>query len=247
VAGLFQQRLGLSAAMTTSRRPTGLTDLTRAVRLRRWEFLAGTAQVGRHFLAGYQYSFRPAQLAALCRLIDETADVPGTFVELGVFFGHTTLWINKHLADRGRQPTYFAIDTFRGFTDDDVTVERARGRTEAYDDFGLNSQKLYRLTMERNEVGNVTTIEADAATFDYRKVTPVAFALLDVDLYRPMSAALSGLWAQLSPGGIIVCDDCNPGDNKWDGARQAYEEFCAANGVSLEVIETKLGVIRRSR
>jgi O-methyltransferase len=233
--------------MASLRRVTGMADLTRAVRLRRWEFLAGTAQVGRHFLAGYPYSFRPAQLAALCGLIDETAEVPGAFVEVGVFFGHTTLWINKHLADRGRRPTYFAIDTFGGFTDADVAVERSRGRTDAYDDFGLNSQRLYRLTLERNEVHNVTTIEADAATFDYRKVAPVAFALLDADLYRPMSAALAGLWPHLSPGGIIVCDDCNPDANKWDGARQAYEEFCAETGTPLGVIETKLGVIRRPR
>jgi O-methyltransferase len=232
--------------MATPRRVTGSAGFTRALRLRRWEFLAGTAQVGRHFLAGFPYSFRPAQLAALCALIDETGEVPGTFVEVGVFFGHTTLWVNKHLADRGRYPTYFAIDTFRGFTDADVTVERSRGRTDVYDDFGVNSQKLYRLTLERNEVHNVTTIEADAATFDYRKVAPVAFALLDADLYRPMSAAITGLWEQLSPGGIIVCDDCNPDANKWDGARQAYEEFCANRGAPLEVIETKLGVIRRS-
>jgi predicted O-methyltransferase YrrM len=216
--------------------------------LRRWEFLSGTAPVGdRHFLANYQYSFRPAQLAALCRLIDETADVAGAFVEVGVFFGHTTLWINKHLEDRGRRPTYFAIDTFEGFTEADVAVERSRGRTDDYDDFALNSLRLYRQTLERNDVHNVTAIEADAATFDYRKVAPVAFALLDADLYRPMSAALAGLWPLLSPGGIIVCDDCNPDPNKWDGARQAFEEFCARTGAPLEVIETKLGVIRRPR
>jgi predicted O-methyltransferase YrrM len=229
----------------TSRPGSGIAGWPATLRLRGRELVASTYKGAGLLLANYYYSFTPAQLAELSRLADETAGVGGAFVEIGVGFGYTSVWLNRHLAARGRQPKYVAIDTFEGFTAADVAVERARGKGDSYDDFSFNSQKLYALTMKRNGFRNVTIVEADAATYDYRDVAEVAFALIDVDLYRPMSAAIGAIWAQLMPGGVIVCDDCNPEPNKWDGARQAYEEFCQANDIPLHVVETKLGIIRK--
>jgi hypothetical protein len=51
------------------------------------------------------------------------------------------------------------------------------------------------------------SIECDPAQFDFASVGPIAFALLDSDLYVPVAAILPKLYENLSPEGIILVDD----------------------------------------
>src|SRR5690606_33349391 len=88
--------------------------------------------------------------------------------------------------------------------------------------------------------GTVVSIQADAATFDYGALPPIAFALVDVDLERPVHAALEGIWPRLVPGGVVVVDDCKPG-TIWEGALVAYERFCADRGLPVDIRADKLG------
>jgi predicted O-methyltransferase YrrM len=64
-------------------------------------------------------------------------------------------------------------------------------------------------------------------------------------LYLPVSQALPSIFARLASGGIIVIDDCAPG-GIWDGALQAYGEFCSKTGATQEIHCQKLGVLRKS-
>ncbi len=47
----------------------------------------------------------------------------------------------------------------------------------------------------------------------------------------------------MSPGGIIIVDDCQP-DQMWDGALQAYQEFTRQREIPAEIVLEKLGVVR---
>jgi O-methyltransferase len=126
-----------------------------------------------------------------------------------------------------------------------VGSERRRGKGYAYDDFDLNSENLFRQTLIANGVQENTTVHrADVSEFNFATLPPVSFALVDVDLYRPMHAAVEGVWEVLQPGGLMVLDDCGP-DEKWDGAGTAHREFCAQYGLPVEVVARKLGVVRR--
>ena len=50
----------------------------------------------------------------------------------------------------------------------------------------------------------------------------------------------------MAKGGVIVVDDCdNSKDSQWDGAYQAYEEFCAESGLPFQLIGNKMGIIRK--
>ena len=93
-------------------------------------------------------------------------------------------------------------------------------------------------------ITDVELIEADAATFDYAALKPIALCLLDVDLYLPIAAALPQLYAQLSPGGMIVVDDCAE-DERWDGALQAFDEFTRNNHLPRTIVFNKLGVVEK--
>ena len=99
--------------------------------------------------------------------------------------------------------------------------------------------------------GDVRALIADAAKFDYASLGPIAFCLLDVDLYIPTREALPKIYKQLSPGGVMIIDDCKPGGD-WDGALQAYQEYCADRrslsifiATSWRPPKTQLTAIRR--
>lgn len=197
----------------------------------------------RAFLTQYRFPFNPEQLWAICSAAEEALRADGVFIEVGVAQGYTTLYLHHHLASLGEKRPYYCLDTFTGFLPDDIETERRRGKADDFDAwFRLNSAELFRESLARNGLSStVTVLVADAGSFEYSSLPPIAFALVDVDLLRPMRAALEGCWSRLAPGGIIVADDCHPGPHTWDGARQAYEEFCAAHGLALDVRHAKLG------
>ena len=63
-----------------------------------------------------------------------------------------------------------------------------------------------------------------------------------MDLYKPIKDVLPKIYSAMSPGGIIVVDDCKPA-NLWDGAVLAYEEFLQNRALPKEIVAEKLGII----
>ena len=198
----------------------------------------------------YRYAFTPGQLARLTLFAGEAARGEGDFCEIGCYRGYTTVLLNRHLDEVAPQKSYWAIDTFGGFVADDVAHERqARGKTSreevrAFGKFTVNSQRWFDRTMALNGITRVTSHAAAVQDFVFPPEARFCFALIDVDLYRPTLVALEKLWPRMVPGGIVVVDDCHE-HHAYDGSRQALEEFVAARGLTFEVVEVKLGVLRK--
>jgi len=55
---------------------------------------------------------------------------------------------------------------------------------------------------------------------------------------------LPKIYRTLSPGGIVVVDDCKA-PNVYDGDLLAYEEFLQEEGLPSKIVVDKLGVLRR--
>jgi O-methyltransferase len=202
---------------------------------------------GRYFAHRFAYNFSPRQLCFLAGCIDRTAEVPGAVVEIGCFVGHTTIWLNKHMDAEKIEKPYYALDTFAGFVPSQVEHElEHRGksgfRAVMRHGFSVNSKFMFDRQLRWNGITRVTSIEADAAKFDYTSIGAISFALVDVDLYVPVKAALEKVYPLVQRGGIIVIDDCAP-DNVYDGALQAYEEFTGERGLPRTYEHRKLGVI----
>ena len=70
--------------------------------------------------------------------------------------------------------------------------------------------------------------------------------LVDVDLHRPVLLTLNAVYDLVSPGGIIVIDDCRQG-GIWEGAYGAFMEFTKEKGVDPVIMLGKLGVITKPR
>jgi len=132
----------------------------------------------------YQYLHTPAELAFLCRCLDETRDVPGCIVEVGCYRGDTTLYLNYHMTSEGIEKPYAAIDTFSGFTEAHLEVDVQRGEDRDFhrNSFGSNDQRWFDAAMLRSRFtrGRVRSIAADVGAFDFEQLAPIAFCLLDV-------------------------------------------------------------------
>ena len=70
------------------------------------------------------------------------------------------------------------------------------GRRPEADD-GVRETGTFDRAMEVSEITGLKSIEADAATFDYSTIAPIAFCLLDVDLYVPIAKALPRIYHHL--------------------------------------------------
>jgi O-methyltransferase len=188
-------------------------------------------------------------LCMLCGCISQTRDVPGAILEAGVDTGNTTVLLNKYMNEQGIAKDYFALDTFSGFTEGDKQYETThRNKPKHFYDGGfvVNDRRWFDAKMKVNGLTRVTSIAADASTFDFGTIGPLSFAFVDLDLYLPMKATLAAVWQQLSPGGIVVAHDCDPTVALFDGSDQAYKEICQELGLPVHVENGCFGVLRRS-
>jgi hypothetical protein len=194
--------------------------------------------------------FSPEQLWALCQAAESVLPLGGAYAEIGAYNGDTTVYLHHHLGQccggRDNTPTYYCIDTFNGFTNADIQVERQRGKMEDYKSyFAHNTKKRFQRTMEAFALRRTVVVQADAVTFDYASLPLLAFALIDVDLLRPVRAAMTGCWERLLPGGLLVVDDCSGSVGIWDGAHEAYVEFCGERELPIDIRHGKLGFVVR--
>lgn len=202
--------------------------------------------LGRDIWSVYDYMFSPNQLIFIANSLNDVRDVPGCCAEIGCAYGRTTAFLNKYMVENGIGKKYYALDTFSGFVPEHLDYEaERRDKDRAIDQWFVNNKRSwFDHSLRVSGIDSVTSIECDAAKFDYASIGPIAFALLDVDLYLPMSEILPSLYANMAPGGTILVDDCEPHPH-WDGALAAYQEFVERNGIESKIMCDKLGVIKK--
>jgi O-methyltransferase len=205
----------------------------------------------------YQFQYFPRQLCFLADCLERTSGVDGAVIEIGCAHGLTTTFLYEYMSDSAISKGYVCIDTFSGFTADDIAVEtKQRGKDHDYEmEFKNNNIEWFKESLRRRQIKDINVIKADICTLESDRLPKqVAFCLLDVDLYQPVKRGLEKIYPLLSPGGIIVVDDCwSKPEHLWvkgigdayDGAMQAYKEFVAEKGLPEKFVETKLGIIER--
>lgn len=195
----------------------------------------------------YSYMFDPRQLRFLMDCVQDTAKIPGCCVEAGCARGETTAFLRKWMDVQGIKKDYFALDTFSGFTRNDAEYEikSRRKPINIQFEFSMNKREWFDYSMKLSNVTGVRSIQVDVSDFNFADISPISFCLLDVDLFLPTKKCLPRIYDNMSSGGIIVVDDCEP-EKLYDGALQAYEEFVADIGVPKKIEFGKLGVIHKA-
>lgn len=190
----------------------------------------------------YPLLIDPLAAAEMVVAIDRTRELGGSIVEIGVARGMTTVFLNEHMKRTGDTRRYLCIDTFSGFTHEDVAFEVAKRGKDGrhYGAFAYNDAAVFRRNL--SAYNNVEVIQRDVCKVTAADVGPVAVALVDVDLYRPVMHSLSILYENLISGGEIVVDDVCEAP-LYDGAHAAYIEFCQQHRIDRMCLSAKTAVI----
>jgi O-methyltransferase len=186
----------------------------------------------------------PERLYRWSHALIETVSVPGAVLEIGCASGGTAAHAYGLLRNLRVNKRYIAIDTFDGFVPAQFDHDAALGTPEAVrHGFSVSSMALVHQILRQLGAADVELIRADiVALAEDRLPRQISAALIDVDLHPPVIAALAKVWPRLSPGGVILVDDCNE-DNGFR-ARAAFAEFCAERGLP-ERYEYGMGVLTR--
>ena len=197
----------------------------------------------------YPYNIEPSQLSKLINLLDELKENEGNFAEIGVARGQTTLFLSRHIKSTNylkysKNFKYYAIDTFSSFMKDDLNYEiDNRGKTlKELKGFSYNSYEKWKDNFKCFDF--VKPIKADCSDFDYASIAPLKLVFLHVDLYLPTKNALNKIFKNMIKGGYILIDDVRE-HSKYDGAYQAYMEYCSEQNIKPLIIGTKCGLIKK--
>lgn len=156
----------------------------------------------------------------LYTLLRQAMHLQGNIWECGVFRGGTAAMMASLLADQCPGKRLYLFDTFEGMPETDVDKDLHRAGDFA--DTSLESVVAY--------VGN-----ADLCVFRKGFIPDsflgledarIAFAHIDVDIYKSIVDCLNFIWPRLDVGGFIVFDDY--GFPTCPGARAAVDAFFGA-------------------
>lgn len=147
--------------------------------------------------------------------------VEGAVAEVGIRQGMTADALLAALPTR----QFVLIDTLCGFTREDLAAEMAATGQKVCQPFAPDPRATRRLLDRVAKRPNVRLIQTDVADLEGCDLNEQNYALvhIDVDLWRPVSAALAYFGTRMQAGGYIAVHDYNA----WPGARMATDEFMA--------------------
>jgi O-methyltransferase len=215
----FAGRLGYEIRRTHSPRPIGAPSIA-DIALYRPLFSPwfGKGEFGRYYeIAAPKTLVSADRCYVLYRLLLQAINVSGDVWECGVYKGGTAAMIAAILRDRSPSKKLYLFDTFEGMPETDQ--ERDLHKSGDFSDTTAEAVATY--------VGcdDLCVVRKGfiPATFAGLESASIAFAHIDVDIYRSILDCLSFIWPRLSVGGFVIFDDY--GHPSCPGARTAVDEF----------------------
>jgi hypothetical protein len=170
------------------------------------------------------------------------AQVPGDFVECGVWRGGSSMLVAKMLAQRGlTNRQLYLYDTFEGMsepTEKDVDVRGVGAARQLEQSVADKENSVWCLADLQDVTNNMAQTGYPMAAIKFVKgkvedtipqtmpAHAVALLRLDTDWYESTKHELEHLYPTLVAGGVLVIDDYG----HWAGCRKAVDEYFAAIG-----------------
>lgn len=181
---------------------------------------------GRIMALGDVYSTFDLRAATFRRLADRVSanGIEGALAELGTYRGDFAWQLNERFPER----RLYLFDTFDGFDERDIRVERevSSSRAAAHDFSNTRARDvLARMPYEDQVVIRKGFFPETAQGLEER----FALVSIDVDLYAPTLAGLEYFYPRLVRGGAILLHDYN--SLQFDGVRKAVEEYERRHGM----------------
>ena len=183
----------------------------------------------------------PERITALCKSVEAivAADIPGDFVECGVWRGGSMMAVALTLQHLGRHDRRLVLfDTFEGMTPPSAADRDLTGATAArllQETSGDKSVQIWAYATLPEVQANMRSTGYPEAMIGYvqgkvedtlpaRAPERIALLRLDTDWYESTIHELRTLWSRLAIGGILIVDDYG----HWKGSRRAVDEFFVA-------------------
>jgi len=151
--------------------------------------------------------------------------IAGSVAELGVYRGDFAGIINQVFPDR----KLYLFDTFQGFDEQDVRMEKKQAYSSGDQDFTKTSVDLVLSKMKYP--GNCMVKQGYFPDTARDVHDAFVFVSIDADLYKPIYDGLSFFYPRLAAGGCLFVHDYN--NDEYQGAREAVRQFCQENHVSF--------------
>jgi O-methyltransferase len=165
------------------------------------------------------------------------SNVPGDFVETGVWRGGSTILMRALLKKHGVvDRKVWCCDSFEGMPVPNK-ADRSIDRGSDYSDrvYLAVSLEQVQANFRRFEVldEQVQFLKGwFRETLPTAPIKQIALLRLDGDLYESTMDALTNLAPRVSPGGFVIVDDYN----SWAGCRQAVDEYRTKHGITSKII-----------
>lgn len=186
-----------------------------------------------HIARDYSMTGKDAMFAlysAVNYILDR--EIPGEFVECGVWRGGSSLLVSLILkARRVRDRQVLLYDTFEGMTPPTAIDIDHKGHTasELMEDHRDEQGWCYAPLAEIEETFaqhnfsfETAFVQGDVVqTLKKTKPKQISLLRLDTDWYESTMAELVHLYPRLSPGGVLIVDDYG----HWEGARKATDDY----------------------
>jgi O-methyltransferase len=165
----------------------------------------------------------------------EEEEIPGNFLEAGVWRGGACIFAAAFLHNKGiENRLVFAADSFEGLPLPDSKYPVDAGDIHhAYDFLSVSLDEVknnfasYLVPTER-----VVFVKGFfSESLKNLDCGSLAILRLDGDMYSSTTQALNSLFDRLSPGGFVIVDD-------WTlpGARKAVQDFLSERGMHPEIV-----------
>jgi hypothetical protein len=147
--------------------------------------------------------FEVADFENIIQAIDITEDVPGHYVEIGVYQGRSAHLALHYMKEKSILRTAYFIDTFAGFS-----FESARLSKDALW-FDTHKETTYQNVVQfLSEFDNVNILQLNIIEDNLpSEISSIAICNLDVDMYESTLNGLIKVSPLINNGGIIILED----------------------------------------
>ena len=157
----------------------------------------------------------------IIQALEETRDLPGHYVEIGVYKGSSARAALTYIEASGLQRTSYLLDTFSGFDYQEAQSSADLSWVNTHTDAGYEQVAKTLSACKAPHVLIKSNIIADELP---AVIDRICVCNIDVDMYEATMAALVKAAPRIVRGGIMICEDIGHSPLTI-GAVVAYKEF----------------------
>lgn len=147
--------------------------------------------------------FELADYENILQAIAITKNLPGPYVEIGVFKGDSARLALRYLKQNGIKKQCYLIDTYEGFSYDEAKTSADARWSGTH--IGVSMENVARFLEEfpQKELIKMNVISGEIPP----QITDVSICNIDVDMYEAVLAAAMKIAPRMAKGGIIILED----------------------------------------